>query len=172
MNKSHQIVTCFLFCLWLISCNRQSPQIPSNKGNVIDKNAVSLLGINQNLAKKEDVLLEKYALQSDKAFKKSEIGFWYKIDQLGKGSKIKDSVTCKFSYTLMSIKGKLLETGEKQITIGKKQIVTGLEEGLKLINKGGSTTIIIPWYLAYGMKGNAPLIPPYTSITYKIKVFN
>ena len=167
-----RIIALFLCCFLLFSCNKQSPQLPSNKGNTADKNIVSLLIINQNLSKKEDRILEKYALQKDKAFKRSGIGFWYKIDQTGSKSRVKDSLVCKFSCKLMSLTGKMLENEEKQIVIGKKQVVIGLEEGLKLMNKGDSATIIIPWYLAYGMKGNEPLIQPYTSIIYKIKIHN
>ena len=146
--------------------------MPSNKGNSIDSNAVSLLGINKNLANKEDVSLKKFALQKDKSFKKSEIGFWYKIDHLQNGIQLKDSVICKFKYTLYSLRGKLLKDEEKQIVIGKKQEVVGLEEGLKLMKKGESATFIVPWYLGYGMKGDGPLIPPYTSLIYKVNVFN
>ena len=70
----------------------------------------------------------------------------------------------------MSIRGKLLKTEEKQVVIGKKQLIVGLEEGLKLMNRGDSATFIIPWYLAYGMKGDGSLIPAYTSIICKMNV--
>ncbi|MDP4238778.1 MAG: FKBP-type peptidyl-prolyl cis-trans isomerase [Bacteroidota bacterium] len=172
MNKLHKPITWVMLCFLLVSCNKQSPQLPSNKGIEIDENKVSLLAINQNLAKKEDRLLGRFALKKDKAFKRSAIGFWYKIDQLGNGSKIKDSVNCKFSCKLISLTGNILQSDEKRIVVGKKQVVSGLEEGLKLMNKGDSATFIIPWYLAYGMKGNEPLVPPYTSIIYAVKVFN
>ena len=156
----------------LLSCIKQNPQLPSNKGSVTDTCAVSLLTINQNLAKKEDVSLKKFALQKDKAFKKNALGFWYKIDHSVKGSGIKDSTTCKIYYRLSTLKGKELQQEIKQVVIGKKQVGTGLDEGLKLMNKGDSATFIIPWYLAYGMKGSEPLIPPYTSLIYEIKVLN
>jgi len=159
-------------CLLFFSCNRQSPQIPSNKSTLIDKNSVSLLAINQNLAKKEDIYLKKFVLGKDKGFRKSEIGFWYKIVSSGNGSKIKESASCKFTCTVMSLNGKVLQNDVKQIVLGKKQVVIGLEEGLKLINKGDSAIFILPWYLAYGMNGNEPLIPPYTSLIYRVKVFN
>jgi len=48
--------------------------------------------------------------------------------------------------------------------------VNGLEESMKLLREGDSATIIIPWYLGYGMKGKEPKIPPYTSIIYQIKI--
>jgi FKBP-type peptidyl-prolyl cis-trans isomerase len=172
MNNTYKTIALFFICFLLLCCTKQSPQLPSNKGVEIDKDAVSLLAINQNLAKKEDGILKKIALQKDKAFKRSEIGFWYKIERTGKGLKMNDSTVCSFSYRVTSLKGKLLQHDEKKIVIGKKQIVSGLEEGLKLMNKGDSATIIVPWYLAYGMKGDEPMIPPYTSLIYVIKTNN
>ena len=172
MNNTYKTIALFFVFFLLLSCTKQRPQLPSNKGVEIDKNAVSLLAINQNLAKKEDVIIKTIALQKDKAFKRSGIGFWYKIERVGKGPKINDSTVCTFSYRLMSLKGKLLQKDVKQIVIGKKQTIAGLEEGLKLMNKGDSATVIVPWYLAYGMKGEEPLIPPYTSLIYVIKINN
>lgn len=172
MKRLHKTCVLLLFSFLLLSCTKQSPQTPSNKDKSVDKSTGSLLHINQKLAIKEDSQLKKFALRRDKAFKKCEIGFWYKKDQLGNGSKLKDSVSCKFSYKLLSLKGKVLQSDEKQIVIGKKQVIVGLEEGLKLMNKGDSATLIIPWYLAYGMKGNGSMIPPYTSIICMMKVYN
>jgi len=131
-----------------------------------------MLVINQSLAIKEDSLLEIYAKKKDKALIKNELGFWYKIEQSGKGLKVKDKSTCKFSYRLTKLDGKIIEKDRKQVIIGKKLIVTGLEEGIKLLHHGDSATFIIPWYLGYGMKGNKPFIPPYTSIIYEIKLDN
>ena len=165
------IALLFVFVM-LLSCNRQKPQLPSNKGSETDTSTVSLLTINRNLAKKEDVCLKQYVFHTDKSFKRNELGFWYKIEHAGKGSGIKDSTTCKISFRISTLNGKELQNEMKQVAIGKKQVATGLEEGLKLMNKGDSATFIIPWYLAYGMKGSEPLIPPYTSLIYKIKVYN
>jgi len=172
MIKILKIFIILFFCFLIFSCHKQSPQLPSNKGVEKDQNGESLLAINENLAIKEDGLLRKFALQQKKTFKRSDLGFWYRIDQPGNGTKITDSVSCRVSYRLLSLDGKELERDVKQVIIGKKQVVTGLEEGLKLLKKGDSATFIIPWYLAFGMKGNEPIIPGYTSIVYRIKVFN
>ena len=40
------------------------------------------------------------------------------------------------------------------------------------MNSGNEATIIIPWYLAYGLKGNNAEIGPYTSIIVRISVIN
>ena len=153
----------------LISCTKQAPQLPSNKFVADNSDTQTLLAINQNLALKEDSLLEIFA-KKDQSFKKNDLGFWYKIVRAGNGLKVKDKTECNISYQLMLINGKIVEKSNKQIVIGKKQIVIGLEEGLKLLHYGDSATFIIPWYLGYGMKGNKPLIPAYTSIIYQIKL--
>ena len=89
MNSQNKPVTVLLFCLLFFSCVRQSPQIPSNKGVVIDNNSVSLLAINENLAKKEDSILKTVALKQDIAFKRSGIGFWYRVYHVGQGSELR-----------------------------------------------------------------------------------
>lgn len=170
MNKSLNfafIVLCF--CLLMSSCVKQAPQLPSNKGVEADSSAVSLLKINSNLTAKEDSIIKKVA-ESKSSFKKNELGFWYKIDKHETGKAINDSVECKYTYNLKLLNNKIIESGTNQIVIGQKKIVTGLEEGLKLMHKGESATFIIPWYLGYGMTGNKPLIPPYTSIIYEVKI--
>ncbi|HET7732253.1 MAG TPA: FKBP-type peptidyl-prolyl cis-trans isomerase [Paludibacter sp.] len=159
-------------CAGFYSCKKQAPQIPSNKVVVDNTEAKTLLDINQNLALKEDSLLEIFAKKKDKSFIKNEIGFWYKIELAGSGPKVTDKSTCNFSYKLTLLNGKTLEEGKKQVVIGKKQIVAGLEAGLKMLHHGDSATFIIPWYLGYGMNGNKPLVLPYTSIIYQIKLDN
>ena len=169
-KKGFIVVMCL--CAGFLSCKKQAPQLPSNKVIADNTEANTLLDINQNLAQKEDSLLEVFALKKNKSFKKNEIGFWYKIEQTGKGSKVEDKSACNFSYKLTLLNGKTVEEDKKQIVIGKKQVVSGLEEGIKLLHYGDSATFIIPWYLGYGMNGNKPMIPPYTSIIYQIKLEN
>ena len=166
--KKNTVFTFILFC-GILSCVKQSPQLPSNKGNTGDENVATLLVINQKLALKEDSILAKF-VQKESCFKKSELGFWYKIHLSTAGTLIKDKDKCQFAYQLTSIDGKVLEKTNKQIVIGQKQIVVGLEEGIKLLHKGDSATFIIPWYLGFGMKGNKPIVLPYTSLIYHIKV--
>lgn len=167
--SSNKIIIFLVFCSFL-SCIKPSPQLPSNKGNVDDENASTLLSINQRLALKEDSILELLA-QQDKAYKRSDLGFWYKVDQITQAKSIKDKDTCRFAYKLMLLDGKVVEKAEKQIVIGQKQIVVGLEEAIKLLHKGENATVIIPWYLAFGMNGNDKLVPPYTSIIYQIQLY-
>jgi len=153
----------------LTSCKRQAPQLPSNKNIAVDTAIASLLTINKDLIHKEDSLLEIYVKSKNETFKRSELGFWYKIDESGTGVGIENKASYNFWYKLSILNGKEIENSKKTVVIGKKQLVIGLEEGLKLLHKGDSATFIIPWYLGYGMKGNEN-VPPYTSLRYEVKI--
>lgn len=163
------IIILFFICVFF-SCVKKSPQLPSNKGNTNVDEITNLVLINQNLAQKEDSILQLRA-QKDTSFKKNNLGFWYKIDQKSKGSSIKEKDKCRFSYRMMLLDGKVIERSEDKIVIGQKQIVVGLEEGIKLLHRGESATFIIPWYLGFGMNGNKTTVPPYKSIIYVIKIY-
>ncbi len=164
------LVTLIMGCLF-VSCTKTAPQLPTNKGNVVDKNISNLLEVNQKLAIKEDSVLMIFAKKTDPKFKKSEIGFWYKVDVPTNAELIKDKDACKLSCTSLSLDMKVIQTEKVQIVIGKKQLVLGLEEGLKLLHRGESATFIIPWYLAYGRNGKGSHVKPYTSIIYQIVLF-
>ena len=159
-----------LFCSILFSCSKPSPQLPSNKGNVVDKSELALVELNQKLVSKEDSILTKYASQKDGSFKKSDIGFWYRMDLKTNKDQIKLNDICTLKYKLMTLDMSILKEEQKEITIGKKQLVVGLEEGLKLLHRGERATFIIPWNLGYGRNGLKNIVKPYTSIIYSVEI--
>ena len=169
--RERRVLLIALFCVGFISCIKQAPQLPSNKVIQNNNDGAVLLKINSNLTKQEDERLTIIA-QKAGSFKKNNLGFWYQIFRTGKGESIADSSLCKFDYQLFKTNGKLINSGQNTIVIGKKQSITGLEEGLKMMHKGDSASFIIPWYLAYGMTGYSNFIPPYTSLIYKIRLNN
>ena len=156
--RKGKILLIAMFCVGFISCIKQSPQLPSNKVIVINTENAALLRINKSLTNKEDSLIRILA-ERKKSFKKNNIGFWYRIFKSGKGALVTDSAICSFDFQLSKLDEKQIQAGHKVIIIGKKQSVTGLEEGLKMMHKGDSATFIILWYLAYGMTGDGGLIP-------------
>ena len=170
MKKSGFLLVTIL-CFGLFSCIKQAPQLPSNK--VIERNTdnATLLKINNALTHREDSLIRIVA-ERNGTFKKSPIGFWYKIFHTGHGTTIKDSAICMFDFQSFKLDNTLIKAGSEKIIIGKKQAITGIEEGLKMMQTGDSATFIIPWYLAFGMAGDNEVIPPYTSLICKIKVRN
>lgn len=155
----------------MVACSKPSPQLPSNKGSNVDEKAEGLLIVNKRLAVKEDSLLSAFA-KHDPALLKHELGFWYKVDKKTKGKVPKEKDKCNFALQVMLLDNKVVMTTEQQIEIGKKQTIVGVEEALKLMHRGESATLLLPWYLAYGMLGEQDVVPPYTSIICKIHLYN
>lgn len=153
-----------IICLLLVSCQKQLPQLPANKSNTVDAVGNGLLKINEELILREDSLLADFVSKSDSDFVKDKLGFWYKMNFKTNLATLKVDDKCVVDYSVYTLDNELLLRKKEQIVIGKNQIVNGAEELLKQMHKGEKATLILPWYLAYGMKGDAENIPPYTSV--------
>ena len=169
MNTLKTILFLLLLTTLSVSCRKQPPQLPSNKGNEVNENAAVLLNINQVIINEEDSLLSQYISTTDSVFQKSDIGFWHRISTRTNNVQLAEKSIATISYQLFLVEGTLLAEEKRTVEIGKKQIPTGLEEGLKLMRKGETATLVVPWYLAYGMQGN-DIVPPYTSVIFVVKI--
>lgn len=152
------------------SCKKTAPQLPSNKVYETNNDKQNLLAINTELASREDSILAVYINKTDKSFKKNELGFWYKITTTTNGRYFKDRDLCSFHYNLKLLNGKPIINESKEFTIGKKEVIVGIEEGIKILRKGEIATFIIPWYLGYGMLGLENKVPPYTSLICEVEI--
>jgi len=61
--------------------------------------------------------------------------------------------------------------------IGYGQVIEGLEEGIKLMKKGGIAKLVIPYYLGYGTDGYVSayygtLIWPYTTLVFEVSLLD
>lgn len=83
--------------------------------------------------------------------------------------------TIRYKGYLMSDTSKVFETNMDtaeqpiKVTVGRHGVIQGWEEALPYFGKGGSGTIYIPSFLAYGPQGSGP-IPPNANIIFDIKV--
>jgi FKBP-type peptidyl-prolyl cis-trans isomerase len=155
-----------------IACTRQVPQLPANKANAADSSGVALQLVNEKLITGEDSILDSYVRNKKAGFTKTSSGLWLKVEKKTKGNKLKKLDYCKITYRIFSLSDSLLIEKTDTIIIAKKQIISGIEEALLKMNRGEEATLIVPWYLGYGMKGNGKEIPPYTSILVKIQLHN
>lgn len=54
--------------------------------------------------------------------------------------------------------------------IGEGKVIKGWEEGFKLLHKGERATLIIPYWLAYGVKGRPPSIPGRATLVFEVEL--
>lgn len=160
---------CFLsaFVLIFSFCGRPAPQIPANKDVPVDTAKISMLQLNERLTGIEDAKLKRYTDSLSCGYIRHSMGFWYKIIQKGRNIALKNSF--HVSYKVYLLDGELVKQECAEIQPGKKQLIEGLEEGLKLMHPGGRASFIVPWYLAWGIRGDGAKILPYTSVRCEVK---
>jgi hypothetical protein len=154
-----------------ISCKKQTAQLPANKVHAIDSSFLRMEEFNRRQAEKEDRLIAAFLKTQPVKFIRSKSGIWYEVQQSKPHSisALNDS-TVTFDYQLFTMTHELIQKeNHKTIRWGKKEIPTGLEEGLKLMHKGETGALIVPSYLAYGAQGTDK-IEPYTTLFYQVSI--
>ena len=110
-------------------------------------------------ANEEKLEAQKEELKNlTKGMESTYSGISYKITKKGTGGNAKDNDNVKVHYTLKLIDGSEVDSslsrGEPiEFTLGVGQVIPGWDEGIKLLNKGASCTLVIPPNLAYGEAG-------------------
>lgn len=167
----------FKYCLLLLSvvffaCTRPAPQIPANKPDADDSLGMAVVQANEKLIIAEDSLVNVYANKSDSGFSRHKSGFWYKINHSTHQQFLKANGKYRIQYSVYSLDNKYLLNETKWVETGKRQIIRGLDEALLLMRRGEKATLIIPWYLAYGLKGDLKTVSPYTSVKVYLYVYD
>lgn len=90
----------------------------------------------------------------------SEYGFWYYYKERNtinnKLASTGDEVI--FSYEVRNLNDVVVyskeELGDQNYLVDKEELITGLQEGLKLMKEGEVVVFLFPSYKAYGYTGN------------------
>jgi len=164
-----------------MSCSNPTPRKPivRNSSTFLNESIQRNKMINKL---EETAFLELMQKDSTNHYIASANGFWYCYNT-------KDSISTKlpvrgdqviYSYTIKDINNQVLYTeedlGERNYTVDKQELITGLQDGLKLMKEGEVVTFLFPSHKAYGYSGyqkigsNQPLI--YTVRLKNIKSKN
>ncbi len=108
----------------------------------------------------EEKFRQKMERDSINDYINSEYGFWYYY-------KIKDTLNNKlattgdeviFSYEVRSFNDSIIyskeELGDRNYLVDKEELITGLQEGIKLMKEGEVVVFLFPSYKAFGYTGN------------------
>ena len=103
-------------------------------------------------------------------------GLKYIIHEQGHGEQFESHETVEIHYYgLLLADGSLFDNSFEadllfRFELGADQVIRGFNEGVALLRKGSKATLIIPYALAYGRKGDAPTIPKSADLIYYIEV--
>ena len=127
-----------------------------------------------NIAAGEAYVAEQQA--KDPSIKTTASGLAYRIEAPGDTTAlIKPSDKVVLNYTGRHINGEVFDSSEGRgpLTGSADMFVTGFNEGLTLLGKGGKATLYIPGKLAYGIKGQPQAgIEPNEMLVFEIEVLD
>ena len=102
-------------------------------------------------------------------------GLRYVVRNPGAGDKprLGDEITAQYAGRLLD--GTPFDSSYKngvpfKFRVGLGQVIKGWDEAFLLMKKGERRTLIIPYWLAYGTTGQAPLIPPNATLIFEVEL--
>jgi len=130
--------------------------------------------INSKQRVNEQILLKEFITNNYPDAQKTKSGLYFLPLTKGNGSFPKSGNIVTINYIGTFINGvKFDNTYVRKnpftFTLGKNEVIEGLEEGVLLTYKGGKSVLIMPSSLAYGEEGKKP-IPPNTSLIFQIEL--
>ena len=87
--------------------------------------------------------------------------------------KVGDMVTAR--YTGRFLNGTIFDSSDAHdgtftFQVGTGQVIKGWDEAFLLMKKGERRTLIIPYWLAYGVDGRPPTIPPKATLIFEVEL--
>ena len=132
--------------------------------------------LNRYLIQKDRERIENYIERRDLEMRETSSGLWYRIISEGNGDLLSDNNRIVMEYTCSLLDGTICyssdEDGPQEIIIGRSDIPAGLTQGLKMLRYGSEAILIIPPFLAFGLKGDGNKIPARSVIVYEIKILS
>lgn len=168
MNKLFYITVCFLALF--SSCATKNNEQVAESG--VSRQEMEEL--NRYMVEKDKERISSYIERKGLEMVEYPLGFWLGVEIDGNGEYIKDFDRVVFEYDCSLLDGTLCysskELGNKEIIMGKSEMEPGLDAGLRMLNSGSEAYIILPPFLAYGLKGDGKNIPSRSVIVYRIKI--
>ncbi len=112
---------------------------------------------------------EQYLQDNNITTEPTASGLYYIETLEGTGAAPSQGVMVKVAYTGKLLNGQEFDSGEFEYRFDFNQVITGFEEAISYMKKGGKATAIIPSYLAYGAY-SVGSIPSYSTLVFDIEL--
>jgi gliding motility-associated peptidyl-prolyl isomerase len=160
-----------LLLLLIAGCDNQ----PEKKKN-IDPDAYEkpLMEANKAVVRTEKQHIDDFLRRYKWDMTETGSGLQYIIYEEGNGPAVRKGQLAVLEYTVKLITGDIIYTsddlGPMEFTVGKAEVISGLEEGILLLHVGDKAKFIIPSHLAYGLLGDEDRIPGKATLIYDIEL--
>lgn len=169
-----RILSFFVLLTLLVSCAQPEARKP-----VVRKTSSFMsesIERNKILTKAENQLLQK-RIEGDSLnqYLNSEQGFWYYYEKRDSLNPLMPETGDQivFNYEIRDLGDRVLfseeELGPQNYLVDKEELISGLQDGLKLMREGERITFVFPSYKAYGYTGSER-IEPNQPLIYKVEL--
>lgn len=162
-----------IFLILAASCNN------STQSKVINKQRPGkeeIADINTYFVQKDRERILSYIERKQLSMKETKSGLWYYIKNEGSGKYFMEKDKVSFNYVCSSLDGTVCyssdKLGPKEVILGKSEIESGLNEGLRLLKPGGEAVFILPPFLAFGLVGDGKSISSRAILVYEIRILH
>ena len=114
-------------------------------------------------------------VKGKEGFKSTESGLVYKVIEEGEGKKPTSDSFVSVHYEGKLIDGSVFDSSYKRgqpTSFPLNQVIPGWTEGVQLMNIGSTYEFHIPHDLAYGERGAGGVIPPYSTLIFKVELIS
>ncbi len=153
-----------------------TPYIPAYSSFIFD---IELLNVIYSPRRYEDSLMMAYLTTNEFSLDSTDTGIYFKETEAGDGNFPEKYDEVTVNYTGKFLNGDVFDgTGKSfSFTIGTNAVIPGFEDGVKMMRKNGSATVVIPYYHAYGEAGRLDVqyrtvIPPFTTLVFDLSLAN
>lgn len=107
---------------------------------------------------------------------KTESGLMYVVEKEGNGEKPAVGQTVTVHYSGFLTNGKKFDSSVDRgqpfsFPLGQKRVILGWDEGVALMSIGSKYKLILPYWLAYGERGNRG-IPPMATLIFDVELIS
>ena len=109
--------------------------------------------------------------------KKTSTGLRYVMEAEGTGEPAAPGDTVSVNYRGLLLDGRVFDQAPKPghpdpftFRLGRAQVIEGWDQGIQLMRVGSKMTLIIPFELGYGTRGNLPDIPGRATLVFEVEM--
>ena len=165
MTFTSRILILSVLALSLLSCSQQQARRPITQTS--GKFMKESVNRNKKLIANEEASIEELMKKHpERKYIASAKGYWYYYEQ----ENTKDTLTPKrgdvayFDYEIADLNGNIIysevELKPQTYLVDKQNILMGLRDGIKMMNKNEKVSFLFPSHLGHGYRGDNDRIPP------------
>ncbi len=106
---------------------------------------------------------------------KTESGLFYLVQTPGSGPVVPNGATVRAHFEARLLDGRVFDSSRSgqplEFVLGRTDTVRGWTEGFSTMKKGERRTLILPFWLAYGIYGKGP-VPPRATVVFDVELLD